>query len=127
MSDFTFLRKDQVFEKMLNIFKIRGANAETTDFAILLGARKSVWWTKDNYSLDLVETKTDSGNAIYDCRSRIVGARPVISAASLSDEFKNLTRKEDGIIEVECGEYPQTITSKEINDELENLYQKKMH
>lgn len=125
MTEFTFLNKSQIFkETMLNVFKLRGTKAETTDFALLLGARKNTWWTKDSYSLGLMEIKGQNGIDAYDCRSRIVGARPAVPFSEISDEFKNLTRKEDGVIEVECGEYPQTIASVEISEELEILYKK---
>ena len=51
------------------------------------------------------------------------GIRPVLSYAKIKDDISNEIINEDGIKEVEYGEYPQYVVNKKLQDELEELYE----
>lgn len=132
---FTFLTNKQIFgNKKLDIFNKYGIKAFITDFSILLGGSYRVgessitknyigeWWTKDPYCnlITIVDYfGTASYNRVYDNK---IGVRPVIPYSSIFFTSFNKQRNNQGILEVEFGEYPQDIVSEDLSIELENLY-----
>ena len=56
---------------------------------------------------------------------RNIGIRPAIKYSSISQLCKNKKNNEFDILEVEYGEYPQTIVSESFSNILENLYKNK--
>jgi len=52
-----------------------------------------------------------------------IGARPAVTYSSLARYSYNKVRNENGILEVESGEYPQTVVSLEFSLVLEKIYQ----
>lgn len=141
MLDFTFLTKEQCYDssKILEILKKRGTIAPITDFAILLGGfvddkyhynnsdsledRSGYYWTSSIKPGGDAYVVCHNGDEYYDyaCK-RDVGARPVVSCFSIRNISTNAVREKDGILEVECGEYPQKAASKELQEELEIAY-----
>lgn len=67
MSNFTILSSKQTnYDKQLDIFKIRGVQAEITDFAILCGAYyneygKGCYWTSSYAGMEDVQFITGEG------------------------------------------------------------------
>ena len=136
MLDFTFLTEEQVFgANRLDIIRKRGAKCELTDFSIFSGghgtgkpynngeqAEDDVacwWWLKTPYSKS-VRTVLSFGSLHWNiCYEGSGGARPAVSYSSISSLASNKVRGLDGILEVEYGEYPQTIVSEEFSEILE--------
>ena len=151
MSDITFL-KEEYFNKNINLIKKRGIIAPITDFAILLGGsvseqnyynnsnlledRAGYYWTSTvgNATDEImiggkcVETSTallvrpDGSKKSILVQRRDVGARPAISYSSISSMCSNEKIASDGVLEVEYGEYPQQVVSKDLQEKLETLY-----
>ena len=138
MLDFTFLTEEQCFgDKQLDILKKYGTRCAITDFSILLGVdvysyhifednslsgRTSCWWTKTPYhnSVLVVDSYgSNSCNSVFKCN---VGVRPCLRYSLISSVFSNEVRGDNGILEVEYGEYPQTIVDKNFSRELERIY-----
>lgn len=144
MNDFTFLTKKQIFgDKKLEILEKYGKKSVITDFSILLGGycskkgenkknRSGIWMTKSPhekyqgynikrlpkiYLVDEDGKKFDNTVII-----RAFGARPATSYSSISKFCSNKIVNKMGIIEVEYGEYPQTVVDKELSKELEEEY-----
>ena len=67
MSNFTILSSKQTnYDKQLDIFKIRGVQAEITDYAILCGGYcneygKGYYWTSDYAGMDDAKFITGEG------------------------------------------------------------------
>ena len=123
MSDFTFLREDQVFGKNpLDIIKKYGTKCAITDFSILLGGRffdddsdiseekaendRTGWWwassSGDGYFASVV---SDDGYWHTKCvNCRYIGARPAFSYSSIPSISSKLIRDNNGIKEIEYGE-----------------------
>ena len=134
----TLLGKEQVFgEDRLKIFDEYGTMAAITDFAILLGGfvaniyhyrninslenRVGFYWTKSSGDCTPIDTYfvvTDSDDIL----ERSYGVRPVIPYSLINNFFSNEVVIEDGILEVEYGEYPQKAVSKETQEILEKAY-----
>lgn len=146
--DFTFLTIDQIFSNtQLDILSLSkyGKRCAITDFTILLGGDTSistayssrgesfedlgkdqvgVWWTKtkqpDTPGLTLAVDIT--GNMCsYFLSGRSGGARPALPYSSISSISSNEVRR-DGILEVEFGEYPQTVVPEDFARTLERTY-----
>ena len=143
--ELTFLAYEQCFgEGKLDILKddsgwrYRGNTCAATDFAILLGQtvgysrfineeeslknRAVGWWIKpvDNWLCEITPSGdyynypvTDSGD---------IGARPAFHYSSISSIQLNKVRGTKGILEVEYGEYPQTVVSEDFAEYLERAY-----
>ena len=145
MSDFTFLTEEQIFgEDRLKIFNGYGTAAEMTDFAILLGGfvadnyytsegkslknRTGLWWTRTFYEGRIdgsaYMARQDGTRCSYGVCERDGGARLALPYSLISSCLSNEVRGSNGILEVEYGEYPQTIVSEAISIKLEKAYQK---
>ena len=130
------LEEEQIFRSnRLNIFDKFGTRAAITDFAILLGgyvsennhtkerndlaSRTGIWWTKSYH--ESVTTYIVSSNGFRSwnfVNEDHIGIRPII--------YYSLTNKKNTdnceIKEIEYGEYPQWVVSKNFSSELEKEY-----
>ena len=139
MNDFTFLTKEQVFgDKQLDILKKYGTKVAISDYAILLGGavsgnyisegnnlknRTGWWWTKTSNGYYKVFIADGYGHSNwYYVYSRDVGARPAITYSSVQLISTNRKRNSSGILEIEYGEYPQTIVDEIYSFELEKEF-----
>ena len=126
--EMTFLSKEQIdnTDKQLNIIKRYGTDCTRTDFAILLGAAPSMWWTKD--TCDFTDGVWCASNVVVNFNDTRVGARPAIPYSSIKDvaiEKPSIPGLDtDDIIEVTYGEYPQTLVDKDLSRELEDYYRR---
>ena len=139
MSEFTFLTEEQIFgNDQLDIIKKYGTKCAITDFSILLGGyvsdyytsegnsrkdRTSWWWTKSSDGAnDARVVDYDGGSDWLNVDGRTGGARPALPYSSISSISSNGVRGRNGILEVEYGEYPQTIVSEDFARTLERAY-----
>ena len=140
MNDFTFLTEEQCFDssRKLEILEKRGTIAPITDFSILLGGyvsdyytsegnsrndRTGWWWTKSSDGDNVACIVLDFGHSYWHYVSnRRGGARPALPYSSISSISSNGVRGRNGILEVEYGEYPQTIVSEDFARTLERAY-----
>ena len=137
--DFTFLAEEQIFgNSQLEILQKYGTKCAITDFAILLGGdvtsdeftsegntlnnRTGWWWTKSSLGDDARVVSKDGRRDWKYVDLRIGGARPALPYSSISAISSNGVRGSNGIKEIEYGEYPQTIVTETLSQELENLY-----
>ena len=133
MLNFTFLTKNQLTgANQLEMFNILGVSAHITDFAILLGGyyddfnepvnRLGYYWTKEN--VDNGAYCIDYEDDIYSesVRDACVGARPIFNYSEIENFIFVKGYSEYGLTIVEYGEYPQTITSKDMQLKLEFAY-----
>ena len=127
--DFTFLTVEQIFgNNQLDILKKYGTNCAITDFSLLLGGYKGnnngSWWTKscdgDNRAGCVGVVNNMNWNNIL---IRSGGVRPALPYSSISSIALNGVRGKNGILEVEYGEYPQTVVSKDFAITLESAYE----
>ena len=134
------------YNKQLDILKKIGSECYMTDFSLLLGGERQIfgrlcdvdhdviksqygnWWTKTSDAVyhkvrvikDYSRFWNDHG---YECAiSRSIGARPALSYSSISNICSDKVIGENGILEVEYGEYPQEAAPKRLQDELETAY-----
>ena len=138
MSELTFLTEEQVFgDSQLDILKKYGTKCAITDFSILLGGsvssddytiegtsgkdRTGLWWTKSPHSGDVYVVHKGGGRNYLYHRERFCGIRPALPYSSISKLTSNNVREKNGILEVEYGEYPQTVVSKKFGIMLETL------
>ena len=136
MEGFTFLTEQQIFgDSQLDILKKYGTACAITDFSILLGGQVSsdytnegttgkdrigYWWAKTRY---MYGVRLVSSPLEYDrADTHENGARPALPYSSISRISSNGVRNSLGIIEVEYGEYPQTIVDEGFSRELEKNY-----
>lgn len=137
MLDFTYLFEEQVFgDSKLEIFEKYGTYCEISDFARLLGGLVSTckysiegknvntgcWWlgTPFDNKARVVNMK---GNNFYDYTyERNVGGRPALPYSLIKDISQNAVRGVSGVLEVEYGEYPQTIVDECFSEHLENFF-----
>ena len=128
--DLTFLTKEQV--ENLGILKNDGIRVAITDFSLLLGVETFLfnnqiclwWWTKTSNNSNYACTCDIDRINGFDWEAitrRNGGIRPAIKYSSIKNMVQN-EKKVNGIKEVEFGEYPQTIVSKDESDELDKLY-----
>ena len=129
MLDFSFLARKQIFgEEKIDVLKKFGLECTTTDFSVLLGGcstskNTSHWWTKTSnknnkpYCVDIRGEEGVGSTDMYRC-----GARPYTLYSSIKDICSNANKLSNGVLEVEYGEYPQTIASKEQSEALEYDY-----
>ena len=139
MLDFTFLTIEQCFgDKQLDILKKYGTRCAITDFSILLGGyvagdyytsegnsrndRTGWWWTKTPYDNEARNVDED-GDSNWDIvGKRRGGARPALPYSLISSFSSNGVRGRNGILEVEYGEYPQTVVLEDFSRILESEY-----
>jgi len=136
MNDFTFLTKEQVFgDDKIDIISKYGEKCAPTDFSVLLGGmqalddyteegyRAGCWWTKHlTWINNGLFVSAYIGGEYSPTEMRNVGARPAISYSSIQSDSLNKVRGANGIMEVEYGEYPQTIVDENYSRELERAY-----
>ena len=139
MSSLTFLTAEQIFgDNQLDIIKKYGTRCAITDFSILLGGfvseiyytiegnsrnnLTSRWWTKTPYDNDARVVGMDGAIYSTEVSRRCDGARPALPYSSISSISSNKVRGRNGILEVEYGEYPQTIVSEDFARTLERAY-----
>ena len=139
LSELTFLDYEQIFgNDQLDILKKYGTKCAITDFSILLGGRVSpeyyaskeflskdctgMWWTKTPNFVDACIVLTNGDKGCYSVDGRAVGARPALPYSSIQSISSNGVRGVNGIMEVEYGEYPQTIVDEIYSRELEKAY-----
>ena len=140
MKKMTLLAKKQIFgDQQLDILRKYGTNCAITDFAILLGGfvsgvfytnegtslkdRTGWWWTKTSYDNDAHAVNEHGDRICYYVNRRYGGARSALPYSSISSISSNGVRGRNGILEVEYGEYPQTIVSENFAITLERAYQ----
>jgi len=137
--EFTFLTEEQIFgDDQLDILKKYGTKCAITDFSILLGGyvsdhytsegnsrkdRTGWWWTKSSDGDNDARVAYELGG-IHWCYvyKRDGGARPALPYSSISSISSNGVKGRNGILEVEYGEYPQTIVSEDFARTLERAY-----
>lgn len=139
MNNFTFLTDEQIFgDDQLDIIKKYGTKCAITDFSILLGGyvsdyytsegnsrkdRTGWWWTKSSDGDNGARVVHEDGDGHWDVvNGRNGGARPALPYSLISRVYSNGVRGRNGILEVEYGEYPQTIVSEDFARTLERAY-----
>lgn len=140
MNNFTFLTEDQIFgNNQLDILRDYGTKCAITDFSILLGGfvasgwytsegnsrkdRTGWWWTKSSDGDNDARVVDKSGDRRWDyVFKRYGGARPALPYSSISQISTNGVSGAKGILEVEYGEYPQTVVSEDFSRTLERAY-----
>jgi len=139
MNNFTFLPVEVISGvKELDIFKRYGTSCAITDFAILLGGdvasnsyttegnslkdRACFWWTKSKFRANVISVDHMGNTRLCNPDIRNCGARPALPYSLISSIASNNTRGRNGILEVEYGEYPQTVVSENIANNLESAY-----
>lgn len=140
MSDFTFLTEGQIFwNNQLDILKKYGRRCAITDFSILLGGFVSLlhsqnksnneryrigeWWTRSFRGLfNELSSVVGLDRTCAPFSQRRVGGRPCLPYSSIRNICSNGVRGSDGILEVEYGEYPQTVVSEVLSKNLESAY-----
>ena len=144
MSGFTFLTEDQVFGKnRLKIFEEYGTKCTMTDFSKLLDYFRSAymsasnqeiikqqlkdkvgkWWTKSLYeNRNVVVVCTDGNKTWTFSDGRHVAVRPAITYSEISSMCSEPVRRENGVLEVEYGEYPQMVVDENYSSELEEEF-----
>ncbi len=143
MMKFTFLTKEQLWGKQkLEIFKNKGAKAAITDFAIISGG-----YVSNNYSVsktNRLEDRTgyywtqtaDKDNNIYivnedgdfhlaERNFSSCGCRIALLLEE-GDNFYEENSINPDAIETEYGHYPQNTASKQLQQELEYLFQNQL-
>ena len=136
MNNFTFLTDEQIFgNDQLDILRNYGTKCAITDFSILLGGyvesdyytsegnsrkdRTGWWWTKTPHDSNALVVSSDGFRYWHDVHKRDGGARPALRYSSISSISSNKVRGRNGILEVEYGEYPQTVVSEDLSKTLE--------
>ncbi len=132
MDEITLLSYEQICGKnRLDIFNKITSRATITDFALLFGGatyideifgyRIGLYWIKTNKYNSIINI---FGSVEYKpTNHRATGIRPVASYSKIKNDISNEIINEDGITEVEYGEYPQYTVNKELQYELEKLYE----
>ena len=133
----TFLTEEQcIGEKKLDILKKYGIECGITDFAILSGGfalEKTYttdegnlenccgWLTQTKADICGVITMSDSSGWCYS-HDNFCSIRPVLRYSKISNKLLSKVKYENGILEVEYGEYPQTIVNENFSELLEKAY-----
>ena len=137
--DFTFLTDEQIWgDNQLDILKKYGTRCAITDFSILLGGyvsgvyytsegnsrndRTGWWWTKTPHDNDARVVIYDGSRNWNFVSERPGGARPALPYSSILSVSSNGVRGRNGILEVEYGEYPQTVVSEDFSRILEKAF-----
>ena len=128
MLDFTILSVEQC--NRLSIFDKIGSKAPSTNFARLLGCI-GIWCTKtietkETYDGDVIVivaySSIHSRPTTWFVDDYEFSTRPAILYSSISDYASNGHVNEEGIFEVEYGEYPQQVASDELQKKLDEAY-----
>ena len=128
MNEVTLLSRKQIFgENKLNIFNRINASATITDFSILLGGyygtsrRTGYYWIKSNFFINIINR--DGDGRYNETNFRNNGIRPVMCFSKIKNDISNEIINEEGIKEVEYGEYPQNAVGNILQEKLEELYE----
>ena len=134
MKKMTLLDEKQIFgSDRLDIIRDYVKSCAITDFAILLGGTGlgfyyindgyvGRWWTKTSYD-SAARVVNETGNRTWEYGNRRdVGARPALPYSSISALSSNGVRGSGKILEVEYGEYPQTLVDSKTQIKLEKIY-----
>ena len=128
MDEVTLLSRKQIFEdNQLNIYNKILREAKVTDFSILLGGdycrydKVAHYWIKPNNKHNIINSYCYRDYDYTNYRS--TGIRPVLSYSKIKDDISNEIINEDGIKQIEYGEYPQYAANKKLQDKLEELYE----
>ncbi len=139
--DFTFLTEEQIFgEKQLEVLKKYGTKCAISDFSILLGGavsdffytneeehlknRTGWWWSKTPVDNDACAVDSIGDSHWYNVHYRKVGCRPALPYSVIQSISSNEVRGANGVVEVECFEWPQTVVSKAVEKELEKNFKR---
>lgn len=121
---------DDRFEMLLDGTYSYGKVALGSDFAILLGLETNGlsggWYIEGgsfkNNGIDFVNGIDAFGNrSSFFSRSRKFGVRPAIQYSEIIKDVSKVKYR-PGYIEIEYGEYPQTLASKDMSDKLDIAY-----
>ena len=136
MDDVLILSYDNLYEEnRLNIFKMINPQAYMSDFAIMLGGfidseykynikKLGNYWINTDSIDEFNYAVNSKGNISHKIiNKRTIGIRPILSFSQIKDNINNYKINEDGIIEIEYGEYPQHAVDNILQEELEKLYQ----
>ena len=139
INEFTLLSEAQVTgSRKINVLEKMDNDSAATDFAILLGAHlfsnrhvasdstlkgrtgfwhiKSSAGRKENWDVCVVST---IGIGLTEAGARNGCIRPVLICTDIPDILNNARRNNQGVLEVECGEYPQYVVGGSLRKELE--------
>lgn len=140
-----YTESEKMLDLQLDILKPHNNKAAITDFSILLGGyvssryyvsrlkprenRAGLWWTSSRISFldgSSFPRMVSIDSIIYaiqiNPQARYVCARPALSYSSITSLCKNPVRSRKGILEVEYGEYPQTIVNEKFSLILEKEF-----
>ena len=146
MGQISLLTKEQILfgNKQLDIINICGDIAIATGFASLLGCQLSStgiyiqhidelvmtgkWWTKsssiyNNYAISVTAYGLFGDSEL---QGRKAGIRPVIPYSLIKSEVFNKKITDYGVVEIEYGEYPQTIVEKQYSNLLEQKFNNRL-
>lgn len=139
MTKCTLLTDEQTFgNNKLDILNKYGTICAPTDFAILLGAyvsssfhtsdgddnkyRAGWWWLQTPYQGDARAVSYSGYSNWHNVNERDGGGRPALPYSEISSIASNRVRGVNGVIEVEYGEYPQTVVDKTYSNNLDIAY-----
>ena len=136
MGNFRLPSKKEVFGvNKSGIFSKIGRKCIGTDFQVYLtGSTSSSWWLSsttieiEDFEVDKIIFCVDYLGDLkksYRGDSGWIKIRPVMKYDSLDEIDKNPKRNNDGVLEVEYGEYPQDQVSDVLMEELEENYSNK--
>ena len=142
MNEITLLSKEQVSGKQkIDVIKKMGTKCAVTDFAILLGAKVSnnYYVSDDNflncrtapwyllpvsYSVYVPSVETEGSYSwLFPC-VRYGGVRPVLLFTDTLPVFENDRINDQGILEIEYGEYPQYVVDTSLGRTLDSEFSK---
>ena len=129
--DFSILSIDQLIgQNKLSIIDKMGTSSDITYFAQILGASSTnVLVTKSLYSEDrnyLVKALIKDKECYCDINSSDTLIRPTVKYSDIKNYIKNKTINENGVLEVNYGEFPSCNVSKELYNILETQYNKNL-
>ncbi len=139
MLEFTYLFKEQVFgNSQLGIFRKYGTTCQLSDFAKLLGGfissskyniegetkqdNTGYWWLITPYNNNACTVDEDGNSSWNDVDGRSGGARPALPYSVIQNISSNVVRGASGVLEVEYGEYPQTVVDNNLSYQLDYLF-----
>ena len=134
MCELDLLTTSKVFgDEKLEFFKTYGVKCAATDFTLLLGGivdkdytsegetlkdRSIDWWLKNKHGTQTIRIISKTGELKLELASLChTGVRPAIKYSEIAPQITNEILK-DSLLEVEYGEYPQTIVQSTIQEEL---------
>ena len=138
MKKFTLLEQSQIFgDFQLDIFKKYGVTTSITDFAILLGGyvddnyktggndlehRNGWYWNKTSYDNNARTVSSGGYDFCYYINKSHIGCRPILLISSFPEIGSSIKESNEGVIEIDYGEYPQKVCNKLFQNILEGTY-----